>query len=124
MSLSVIVAGVRREGSLGAAFRAAAPSETATRPALTASFVFSAKNMAAFRRCREAGRSGPRMHFRSIGRDGSRSADLLHQVVVPLAFHLEVRGCSELHGFNQIMRHIGVDAGLLECVERSAGRPA
>ena len=51
-------------------------------------------------------------------------ADLLHQVVVPVAFDLEMRGSAKLDGLDQVMSDVGVDARLAERVERSTGRAA
>src|SRR5579883_1884429 len=51
-------------------------------------------------------------------------ANLLHQVVVPLPPHLDMRGGAELDRFDQIVRDIGVEAWLAERVERRAGRAA
>src|SRR6476660_9554559 len=58
---------------------------------------------------------------RSIGlRRGNfrRRFHLGHQVIVPLSVDLEVGGTAELDGLDQIVRDIGVDAGLEESVER------
>src|SRR5436190_14674067 len=52
-------------------------------------------------------------------RNLGRRLHLGHQVVVPLAFHLEMGGGAELDGLDQVMRDIGVDAGLQELVGRS-----
>src|SRR5450759_4307049 len=57
-------------------------------------------------------------------RDFRRRFYLGHQVVVPLAFDLEVRGGAEYGGLDQVVRDIGVDAGLLERVERGSCRTA
>src|SRR6516225_10501887 len=58
------------------------------------------------------------------GRDFGRRLHLGHQVVVPLALDLEVGGGAEIGGLDQIMRDIGVDAGLQELVHRSSRRTA
>ena len=47
---------------------------------------------------------------------------LLQEVVVPLAFDLEVGGGTELDGLDQVMIDVSVDAGLPERVERSPRR--
>src|SRR5215831_14685505 len=58
------------------------------------------------------------------GRDVRGRFHLGHQIVVPLAFNLEVRGGAELGRLDQIVRDIGVDAGLQELVHRSPCRAA
>src|SRR3954469_17604014 len=60
----------------------------------------------------------------SVGRDFRRRLHLSHQVVVPLAFDHEVSGGAELDGLDQVMRDVGVDAGLQERVERGASGSA
>src|SRR2546430_11696385 len=49
---------------------------------------------------------------------------LFRSVVVPGALDLEVRGRAELDGLDEVVRHVGVDAGLAERVERRAHRAA
>src|SRR5579863_9742772 len=61
--------------------------------------------------------TGTRFSSVRIGRrDFRRRLHLGHQVVVPLAFDLEVGGGAELDGLDQVMGHVGVDAGLQERV--------
>src|SRR6478609_420393 len=57
-------------------------------------------------------------------RDFRRRLHLGHQVVVPLAFDLEVGGGAELDGLDQVVRDVGVDTRLLEGVECRARGPA
>src|SRR6185437_4256118 len=59
-----------------------------------------------------------------VRRNRTGRRDLLHQVLVPLAFHLDVRGGAELDRLDQIVVDVGVDAGLTERVERRARRAA
>src|SRR6266480_4921889 len=61
---------------------------------------------------------------RHLAGDRLRRLDLFHQVVVPGALDFEMRRGAELDRLDQIVRHVGVDAGLLEGVERGARRPA
>src|SRR3954470_15537567 len=69
--------------------------------------------------------TGPSSRLVGVGgRDIGRGLHLRHQIVVPLAFDLEVRGGAEVGGLDQIVRNIGVDAGLHELVQRSARRAA
>src|SRR5215831_14551131 len=65
-----------------------------------------------------------RVSWTSASRYLRRRLHLGHQIVVPLAFHLEVGGGAEFDGFDQVMRDIGVDAGLQELVGRSSRRAA
>src|SRR5262245_52618512 len=58
------------------------------------------------------------------GRDRSGRLHLLHQVVAPFAFDLEVGAGAEFYGLDQVMIDIGVDARLPERVERSPRRTA
>ena len=58
------------------------------------------------------------------GADRLRGAHLLHQVVVPFAVDLEVGGAPEFDGLDQIVRDVGVDAGLPEGIESSSSRTA
>src|SRR4051812_14802068 len=67
--------------------------------------------------------TGPSSRLVGVGgRDIGRGLHLRHQIVVPLAFDLEVRGGAEVSGLDQIVRDIGVDAGLHEPVQRSSRR--
>ena len=61
---------------------------------------------------------------RSWPRDIRGRLHLGHQVVVPLAFDLEVGGGAELDGLDQVVGDVGVDAGLQERVERGTGGAA
>jgi hypothetical protein len=58
----------------------------------------------------------------SVRADRLRRLHLFHQVVVPLALDPEVRGGAKLDSLDEIMRDVGVDAGLTERIERRAGR--
>src|SRR5690606_26617852 len=51
-----------------------------------------------------------------------RSADLGHEIVIPVALDREVSGSAQFGGFDQVVVHVGVHAGLPEGVERSSGR--
>src|SRR5689334_11287346 len=62
--------------------------------------------------------------IRGLLRDRLRRRDLLHQVVIPLAFDLDVGGCAEFHGLNQVVCYIGVKTRLFERVERRTCRAA
>jgi hypothetical protein len=65
---------------------------------------------------------GHRVGGAELGRrDWAGRSDLLHQVVVPLAFDLEVGGGAELDGLDQVVIDVSIDAGLAERVEGGAG---
>src|SRR5437899_4730563 len=75
----------------------------------------------------EGGRRWPAPLSHLVGIEGRYlrgRLHLAHQIVVPLAFDLEVRGGAEVGGLDQIMRDIGVDAGLQELVHRRSRRAA
>src|SRR6187401_1505954 len=59
-----------------------------------------------------------------LGRNCFRRLHLLHQVVIPFALDLEVSGGTEFDGLDQVVVHVGIDAGLLEGVERRTSRAA
>src|SRR4249920_352511 len=58
------------------------------------------------------------------GQDRSGRLHLLHEVVVPFAFDLEVGGGAKFDGLDQIVIDVGVDAGLPERVKCSTRRTA
>src|SRR6266702_4451773 len=69
--------------------------------------------------------TGPLSRLVGVGsRYFRRRLHLGHQVVIPLAFDLEVRGGAEVGGLDQVMRDIGVDAGLQKPVHRRSRRAA
>ena len=59
-----------------------------------------------------------------VGSDRARRLDLLQQVVVPLPFHLDVRGGALQNGVDQVVIQVDVQPGLQERVERRAGGTA
>ena len=59
-----------------------------------------------------------------VKRDRAGRGDLLHEVLVPLAFHLDVGAGAEFDRLDQVVVDVGVDAGLAESVESGAGRAA
>src|SRR6185436_14696666 len=59
-----------------------------------------------------------------VKRDRAGRSDLLHEVLVPLALHLDVGAGAELDRLDQVVVDVGVDAGFAESVERGAGRAA
>src|SRR5262245_10836903 len=69
-----------------------------------------------------ADRRRQRPHLRR--RDRLGRLHLHHQVVVPVAFDLEMRGGAEFDRLDEVMRHVGVDAGLQELVQRGPRRSA
>src|SRR5690606_22758833 len=62
--------------------------------------------------------------YRGLFLGGAGGGNLLHQVVVPLAFDLHVTGSAQFKGLDEVVVDVGVDAGLLEGVERRTGRTA
>ena len=93
----------------------------AASPAAQASAILNLKaiSMGVVRRDGGAGWvAGP--SFSSVGRlwNFGGSLHLGHQVVVPLALDLEVRGGAKLGRLDQVVRDVGVDAGLQELVHR------
>src|SRR6185503_10105422 len=69
--------------------------------------------------------TGPSSRLVGFGsRYFGRRLHLGHQIVVPLALDLEVRGGTEVCGLDQIVRDIGVDAGLHELIQRGSRRAA
>src|SRR5690349_21056265 len=56
-----------------------------------------------------------------LSRDRAGRSDLLHEILVPLAFHLNVSAGAEFDRLDQIVIDIGVDAGFAERVEGGAG---
>src|SRR5215813_2725933 len=103
---------------------ASGPASPATQA--RASLSLNAISMAVHSKLRRApARSALSGHWPLAGRNLRRRPHLGHQVVVPLAaVHLEVRGGAELDGLDQVMRDVGVDAGLQELVNRSSRRAA
>src|SRR6516165_2900746 len=72
-----------------------------------------------------AGDPGPSSRLVGVGsRHVRRRLHLGHEVVVPLASDLEVRGGAEVGGLHQVVRDIGIDARLEELVHRSSCRNA
>ena len=59
-----------------------------------------------------------------VQRNRAGRRDLLHQVLVPLAFHLDMGGRAKFDGLDQVVVDVGVDAGFAESIERRAGRTA
>ncbi len=51
-----------------------------------------------------------------------RRHHLFHQIVVPVAADQYMRRCPQVHGLDQVVVHIGIDARLQEGIERSPGR--
>ena len=54
--------------------------------------------------------------------DGARGDGLFHQVVVPFAIDFDGHQRAEVDGFDEVVREVGVYAGLLEGVHRSPCR--
>ena len=59
-----------------------------------------------------------------VRRDRAGRGDLLHEIIVPLAFHLDVGAGAEFDRLDQIVVDVGVDTGLAERIESRAGRAA
>ena len=85
-----------------------------------ASHALNEMTRSALRRTASPWLAGQRSVHLRRGRDRTRGRNLLHEIAVPLAFDLEVRGRSQLYRLDQVVVDVGVDAGLAECVQRRA----
>src|SRR5688572_27595457 len=110
-------------GAIVSATGAASAATVMTTLIFIASSIANLPESAARRKSAQAAKSLPGLHHRIggadlLGWDRAGRPYLLHQIVVPFAFHLDMGGGTEFDRLDQIVIDIGVDAGLAEGVER------